>query len=265
MADLPADIQPDVIRPLLTGAIGRDLTVFSAVRSTNDLVMAAGQRGAAEGLAILADRQTGGRGRGGRSWSSLPGLGIYTSILLRPKVSAAECQVIPLLVGLAVADAVEEVGRLSPTLKWPNDVLVGKRKLAGILMEMAVQASTVMHLCVGIGLNVLHELSDFPPDVRDSATSLWIASGRPVSRGPLVAALYNALDRRHAAFGAGQRSDLLDEVRRRMPMLGQAITVHAGETRWPGTAVDIAEDGALLVRDAACQVHRIIADEVSIR
>ena len=104
MADLPADMQPNVIRPLLTGSVGRDLRVLAEVGSTNDVVMEAGQQGEPEGLAVLADRQMRGRGRAGRSWTSPPGVGIYTSILLRPRLRPAECARIPLLVGLAVAD-----------------------------------------------------------------------------------------------------------------------------------------------------------------
>jgi len=264
MADLPADIQPDVIRPLLTGSVGRDLRVLAEADSTNDVVMEAGQQGEPEGLAVLADRQMRGRGRAGRSWASPPGVGIYTSILLRPRLKPAECARIPLLVGLAVAEAIEAVTGCSPALKWPNDLLLDKRKVAGVLMEMASRGTEVSHLCVGIGINVLHTPEDFPVAVRDFATSLRMATGRGVHRGALTAAVYNALDRRYAACVAGG-PDWLGEVRRRMPMLGHAVAVHAVQRVWAGTALDIDADGALLVEDEGHAIRRVFADEVMVR
>ncbi len=264
MAGIPADIHPDVVRPLVTGVVGRDLRVVTEVESTNDLVMEAGQQGESEGFAILADRQTRGRGRAGRSWSSLPILGIYTSILLRPQVPASACARIPLLAGLAVAEALESTTGLSPSLKWPNDVLLGGRKVVGILMEMASRGTEVLHLCVGIGINVLHRAEDFPAEVRGLATSLLMAAGRPVNRGVLAASVYNSLDRWYVRFCTG-RTDWLAEVRKRMPMLGGAVTVHTGQAAWLGTALDIDEEGALLVEDSSRRVHRVIADEVTVR
>jgi BirA family biotin operon repressor/biotin-[acetyl-CoA-carboxylase] ligase len=135
---IPADITPEKIQALLTGrVIGRRLRVVAEVGSTNDAAMAAGRAGEPEGLAILADRQESGRGRLGRTWSSMSDLGIYTSILLRPPVPPLLAPLLTLMAGLATAEAIEAVGQVTPTLKWPNDVLCDGRKVAGILTEMA--------------------------------------------------------------------------------------------------------------------------------
>ncbi len=122
-----------------------------------------------------------------------------------------------------------------------------------------------MYLCVGIGINVLQQPADFPAEVRDAATSVRIASGKAIDRGAFVAAIYNTLDRRYTEFTSGDRCSFLEQVRRRMPMLGGRISVHAGADAWPGTAIEVADDGALLVADDRGAVHRIIADDVSVR
>ena len=181
---LPPDIAPEHIASRLTGrVIGRRLEVVAEIGSTNDAIMAAGHAGEPEGLAILADRQTSGRGRLGRSWTSLPGVGIYTSILLRPSVPPLQAPLLTLMAGLAAAEAIEHVARIEPRLKWPNDLLVEGRKLVGILTEMSTMGQRIGHVAIGVGINVHHRRSDFPESVRETATSISLAAGRRVERG----------------------------------------------------------------------------------
>ena len=147
---IPADITLEKIQSRLTGrVIGRRLRVVAEIGSTNDAAMAAGHAGEPEGLAILADRQESGRGRLGRTWASVSGLGIYTSILLRPPVPPLQAPLLTLMAGLATAEAIEAVGQVTPALKWPNDVLCGGRKVAGILTEMATMGQQIGHVVVG--------------------------------------------------------------------------------------------------------------------
>lgn len=184
MSQLPPDISPEHILSCLTARIiGRELTVLPEIGSTNDAVMAAGQEGRLEGFAVLADRQGSGRGRLGRVWASLPGVGIYTSVLLRPTVPPHQTPLLTLMAGLAVAEAIHAVAQIRPGLKWPNDVLLQNRKVAGILTEMASLGPRVSHVSLGIGINVHHGLEDFPAEMRATATSLLIATGRSVDRG----------------------------------------------------------------------------------
>jgi BirA family biotin operon repressor/biotin-[acetyl-CoA-carboxylase] ligase len=263
---IPLDITAEKIRALLTGRIiGRRLRVVAEIGSTNDAAMAAGRAGEPEGLAILADQQTGGRGRLGRSWASLPGLGVYTSILLRPPVPPLLAPLLTLMAGLATAEAIEAVGQVTPTLKWPNDVLCDGRKVAGILTEMATMGQQIGQVAIGVGINVRHRATDFPADVRDTATSVELAAGRPVDRGEMAAALYNAMDRWYEVFCHKGTDAILQQARWRTATLGRPVTVLADDQRWQGIALDLDTDGALLVRDETGAVRRVIADDVSIR
>jgi len=263
---IPADIAVETIQSRLTSRIiGRQLRFVSEIGSTNDAAMAAGRAGEPEGLAILADRQGSGRGRLGRSWASLPGLGIYTSILLRPPVPPVRAPLLTLMAGLATAEAIEAVGSLTPILKWPNDVLCDGRKVAGILTEMATMGQQIGQVAVGVGINVCHRATDFPADVKDTATSIELAAGRPVDRGEVAAALYNAMDRWYDVFCTVGTETILRHVRQRTATLGRAVTVLADGQGWQGIALDLDADGALLVRDETGVVRRVIADDVSIR
>jgi BirA family transcriptional regulator, biotin operon repressor / biotin---[acetyl-CoA-carboxylase] ligase len=266
MASLPPDLSRETILSRLTAhSVGRELEVVSEIGSTNDAVMAAGQQGKVEGFAVLADRQTSGRGRLGRSWASLPGIGIYTSVLLRPQLAPHQTTLLTLMAGLAVAEAIGVVSGVRPDLKWPNDVLLQNRKVAGILTEMASLGPRVSHVSVGIGINVHHRREDFPGEVRVAATSLRLATGRSLDRGELAAALYDALDRWYAVFCSGDRARILQAAREQTATLGRDVTVESGADRWQGIALDLDEDGALLVRAEDGTVRRVLADDVSIR
>ncbi len=261
-----AEATPEKIQSRLTSrVIGRRLQVVAEIGSTNDAAAAAGHAGEPEGLAVVADRQASGRGRLGRAWASLPGLGVYTSILLRPDVPPLQTPLLTILAGLATADAVRGVGDVEPRLKWPNDVLIDGRKVAGILAEMATVGERVAQVVVGIGINVHHRPEDFPAEVRTTATSLGQTAGRRVERGEIVAALYNAFDKWYEVFSAGDRAAILAAARDRSATLGRPVTVISGPERWQGTAVDLDEDGALLVVNGRGVTQRVLAADVSIR
>lgn len=263
---IPADLAPEKIQAALRSRlIGRPLEVVEEIGSTNDAVMAAGRSGAPEGLAVLADRQTAGRGRRGRAWASPPGVGLYTSILLRPEQPPALVPLVTLVAGLAVAEAILEVAGLDPLLKWPNDLLVDGRKVAGILTEMTSVDARVSCLAVGIGINVNHGARDLPGDLLPVATSLRLVSGRAVPRCDLAAAVYNSLDRWYQVFGEGKTGTILAQGRQRSATLGRSVDVLAGEERWRGLAMDLDADGALLVREGDGGVRRVLAGDVSIR
>jgi len=266
MMSSPSDIAVEAIRSRLTGRIiGRRLRVLAEIGSTNDAAMAAGHAGEPEGLAILADRQTSGRGRRGRSWASLPGVGIWTSILLRPPVSPLQAPLLTLMAGLATADAIASVARVEPLMKWPNDLLLDGRKVVGILTEMTTTGQRIGHVAIGIGINVHQGREDFPESVRETATSIDLAAGCRVERGEVAATLYDSLDRWYAAACGDGTSMILQAARARTSTLGKPVTVDTGEAQWQGTAVDLDEDGALLVLDSRGAVQRVLAADVSIR
>ncbi|MBI4840574.1 MAG: biotin--[acetyl-CoA-carboxylase] ligase [candidate division NC10 bacterium] len=266
MRPLPGDLAPELIQPRLrTRLIARPLEVVAEIGSTNDAALAAGRAGAPEGFAVLADRQTAGRGRRGRAWASPSGVGLYTSVLLRPEQPPALVPLLTLVAGLAVAEAIREVAGLEPLLKWPNDVLVHGRKVAGILTEMASLDARVSYLAVGMGVNVNHGAPDLPEDLLPVATSLRLVSGRTIPRCDLAVALYNSMDRWYQVFRQGQTGTILAHGRQRSATLGESVDVLAGEERWRGRAVDLDADGALLVQEEGGAVRRVQAGDVSIR
>jgi BirA family biotin operon repressor/biotin-[acetyl-CoA-carboxylase] ligase len=263
---IPLDLAPEKIRAALRSRlIGRPLVVLGEVGSTNDHIMAAGRAGSPEGLAVLADRQTAGRGRLGRAWASPPGVGVYTSILLRPRQPARHSPLLTLVAGLTVADAIAGITGLAPRLKWPNDVLVDGRKVAGILTEMASLDAWVGYVVIGIGINVNHGAGDFPEDLRLAATSLLLAAARPIPRGDVAAEVYNGLDRWYQVFCEGRFEAILAGGRDRSATLGQPVEVLGGEGGWEGLAEDLDADGALLVREEGGGLRRVLASDVSIR
>ena len=202
-----------------------------------------------DGFVLLADVQTAGKGRQGRNWSSPPGSGLTFSVLLKPDVTPLRASTLPLVVGLAVAQA---VGRLVPNcrvcLKWPNDILVDGRKLCGILCEMRADGDHVRHIVAGVGLNVNLAVADMPNEIAAIATSLRIVSGQGFDRREVLDALLLSLEGNYLRWlGEGFRS-LLPEIGRYDFLRGNPVTIERGASTLSGIAIGIAADGALLVR-----------------
>jgi BirA family biotin operon repressor/biotin-[acetyl-CoA-carboxylase] ligase len=201
--------------------LGSPLKKCSSVSSTNDLVKAEAEQGAAEGLAVLADRQEKGRGRQGRTWLSPTGEGVYLSVLLRPGVPAGEANWLGVVGALAVASALEQAGLQAVTLKWPNDVLARGRKIAGILVEPRLHGPSVEFAVLGIGINVAQEA--WPDELNMPATSCRM-EGVTISRDALAQVVLEQLDRLYSDFKGGRLESLLLEWTRRtgtstMPVL----------------------------------------------
>ena len=176
------------------------LRFFRSIHSTNTHAMAEGDAGAPEGMAYVADEQTAGRGRGAHGWESPPGSGLYVSVLLRPQLAPADALWLSLAAGLAVHDAVEQVTSLKADLRWPNDLLFGRRKFCGILSELNAEVTRIRHMVIGIGINVHQQ--QFPHELKDVATSLFIETGRDWPRQELLPALLQSLDREVNALTA---------------------------------------------------------------
>ncbi len=176
------------------------LRFFSTIHSTNTHAMAEADAGAVEGMVYVADEQTAGRGRGAHAWESPPGSGLYASVLLRPRLAPADALWLSLAAGLAVRDAVEQLTSLKADLRWPNDLLFGRRKFCGILSELNAEVTRIRHMVIGIGINVHQQ--EFPRELREVATSLFIETGRDWPRQELLAALLQSLDREVNALTA---------------------------------------------------------------
>ena len=179
---------------------------FPSIHSTNTLAMKEADEGEADGTVYLADEQTAGRGRGDHGWHSAPGSGLYVSVLLRPLLAPADVLWLSLAVGLAVHSAVKQVTTLEPDIRWPNDLLFGRKKFGGILTELNAEVTRVRHAVVGIGINVHQER--FPAELSPIATSLAIESGRHWSRQDLLMALLHAVHREVDALTASRNLDV---------------------------------------------------------
>ncbi|HEV7588006.1 MAG TPA: biotin--[acetyl-CoA-carboxylase] ligase [Longimicrobium sp.] len=224
--------------------------LYERVGSTNDVARALAEAGAPAGTAVLAEEQVAGRGRGGRPWSSPPGLGVWLSMVLRPEPLAAP-GLLPILVGLAAAEALDPFVRPARmALKWPNDLQLVGRKLAGILCEGSWDAGGPGFVVAGIGINVLHAEDDFPPELRDGATSVRIAAGWAPRRADVAGAVAGAVFRRLAAAPAELGGALLEAVAGRDALVGRGVRVTGGE-ELVGTALGITPGGALLLRTNA--------------
>ena len=250
-----------------TRLVGRELRCFEELDSTNNYLKTLPE--APDGLAVTADSQTAGRGRMDRSFQSPKGQGIYLSVLLRPRLSPDRLPPVTALAGVAVCAAVERVCGVRPGLKWPNDPVLNGKKLCGILTEMSLEAETgrVQSLVLGIGINVSQGPEDFSPQVREMATSLGQALGKPVSRPRLTAALLEELDRTYAALLAGDLSAYLSAYRRDCVNLGKTVQLlpFGGGERETAQAVDIDEDFSLVVRGPDGKERTVRSGEVSVR
>src|SRR5215469_7565697 len=193
LRSVPDLLLPEILQPLLRGTnFDAHLHHFYKIGSTNTAAMAAAADGAPEGSVFLAEEQTAGRGRGANAWHSARSTGIYCSVVLRPNLPPAEAIVLSLATGLAVHAAIQQLdSRVNPDLKWPNDLLIDRKKFCGILTEMNAEATRVRYLVIGVGINV--NQTRFPEELRDVATSLKAFSGTEWSRVELTAALLKSL------------------------------------------------------------------------
>lgn len=219
-----------------------------AVASTNDECKALAQAGEPEGAVVWADTQTAGRGRGDHAWASAPG-GLYCSLLLRP-TELRSVQLLSLLAGLAAVDAVIELAGVNAHLKWPNDIMLGGRKLGGLLCEAHWQGQQPVYAVVGLGLNV--NQPDFPPELAGIATSLLLETGQPIDLQQLLQLFLAQFDTEYRAGSLHRpRADLLQSYRSRLGTLGQQVRVDTGAAVIAGKAVDVDESGHLVVETAS--------------
>jgi BirA family biotin operon repressor/biotin-[acetyl-CoA-carboxylase] ligase len=245
---------------LAARTFGRRLVYEPTVASTMDVARREAEAGCPEGAVVLADEQTAGRGRLGRSWLSPPGDNLYLTVVLRP--SPARLRRLSVVSGLAVAEAVERVTGLETRLKWPNDVLVAGKKVAGILIESELAGDEIRFALVGAGINVNLDVSRIE-ELRDIATSLAAEVGRRVSREELLAALLGRLEELYLAPEDADEPHRL--WRERLETLGRSVRVQFGEQVEEGLAEDVAADGSLILRRRDGSVVRIEAGDVTLK
>ena len=235
---------------------------FDTIGSTNDYLKELARQGAPHGTVVIADQQTGGHGRMGRSFQSPGGMGVYMSILLRPDCPASELMHLTCAVAVAMCDAVENACGLRPGIKWTNDLVSGKKKLGGILTELGLSSTgTVTYTIIGIGINCNQQPQDYSPEIRDIAASLSMVTGTTVDRFRLAAAMMEAIWQ----LELGQKEALLRRYREDCITLGQDIVLVRGDEIRRGKALDIDNSGALLVSFENGSIEAVSSGEVSVR
>ena len=244
--------------------IGRDVQIFSETTSTNDLADKLGRDGVAEGAVVFAESQTRGRGRLGRTWFSPPGKGLWFSVLLRPDLRPQAATQMTVAAATAAVRAIRAQTGISPEIKWPNDVLVGGKKLAGILTEMSAELDRIKYMVLGIGLDVNLSRDELPPELRAVATSLQIETGKSWRRADVAAAILAELDRDYGRINEGDFSEVAEEWERHCSTLGQQVTINMGARVVHGRAESLDDDGALLLRTEHGHLERIVGGDVTI-
>jgi BirA family biotin operon repressor/biotin-[acetyl-CoA-carboxylase] ligase len=255
---LAAEVAPH----LKTSTLGRRIDFHDAVDSTNRAVGDLARQGGVEGTVVVADAQTAGRGRMGRHWESPAGENLYFSILLNPNVEPARVPQLALVAAVALHEGLAECcPEITAQIKWPNDILVGGRKVAGILCEASLEADRVHRVILGVGINV--NGTSLPRSLRATATSLRIAGGREVSRPELLAAALNRLEARYEGWlRDGSLSGLLDDFDRHSALNGRAVAAEnlSGVVR--GTARGITRSGELVLETSGGALVHLLAGDV---
>lgn len=250
---------------LNTRSIGHDIRYFDETDSTNRQAYALGESGAAEGLVVIADRQSAGKGRMGRTWASPPGVNLYLSVLLRPPLPPQAAPLLTFVSTLAVSRAIAVVSGLSPVHKWPNDVLIGGCKVAGLLNELSAESDRIRFVVLGIGVNLNMTADQFPSELRMPATSLLLSGGRPVARALFARTLLEQLDALYAEFLLHGPAPLLAAWEERCDLIGKLVEVDEGRSGVVrGTVAGIDRDGALLLTLADGSTARILAGDVRV-
>jgi BirA family biotin operon repressor/biotin-[acetyl-CoA-carboxylase] ligase len=243
----PEALTPAAVGRLLrTAVLGHRIVYYPSIGSTNDRALELASEGDVEGTLVLAEEQTGGRGRRQRAWFSPPRLGIYATLLLRPAIPAARAPLFTFLAAVAVARALRETSGLEARIEWPNDVVIARRKLAGVLGEMRGSGPTLRELVVGIGINVHQRPEDFPPALRPRATSIRNEGGAPCGRAAILASFLEEFERRYARLLKDGPATLLAEWEGLSAFpRGCPVVVRGPGGTTEGTITGVDEEGAL--------------------
>lgn len=258
---MSSDLQSETVQSHLTTQwLGRDLRCFDELGSTNSEAAALAQAGASHGTVVVADRQSAGRGRRQRTWHSPGGENLYLSALLRPQWKASDPRPVSLAAGVGLAEALAPRLPTPPLLKWPNDVLAGGKKLAGILVEGAMQAEHVEWVIVGIGVNV--NTAEFPAELATIAESLGRLVGRELDRGEVLAAALNSLEPWFDTLAEQGPEPIVAAWLTRAAHLGQRVRIDDAPRTHEGVMQGVAADGALLLCDDEGRELRVVSGDM---
>lgn len=265
IVEVPDVLTGEELKSLMqTQWAGRNIVYYPETDSTNLRIRELGDAGAPHGTLAVADMQTAGRGRRGRTWESPPGSSIYMSILLRPDIIPGAAPMLTLVMACSVAEGISDCENVDIRIKWPNDVIAGGKKLVGILTEMSTQIDYINHVTIGVGINV--NMTEFPENIRDTATSLRLETGHEVRRAPLIAAIMKRFEENYAVFLKTQdMSGLMEKYSGMLINLDRDVLVLGAEDSYKAHALGIDRQGELIVRREDGMEEKIYAGEVSVR
>ncbi|HEV2392657.1 MAG TPA: biotin--[acetyl-CoA-carboxylase] ligase [Verrucomicrobiae bacterium] len=244
--------------------IGREIYVFQKTTSTNDVVDKLARDGVKEGVAVFAETQTKGRGRLGRKWMSPAGQGLWFSILLTPALRPQEATRLTVASATALRRAIVAQTGLNPQVKWPNDILLGGKKVAGILTELNAEVDRVNYLILGIGVDVNVDTEGFPKDLSSRATSLKAELGSAIDRAELAVAILRELDSDYERVVSGAFAKVADEWEACCSTIGRQVTIRSGQRQLHGRAESLGEDGELLLRSEHGHLERVVGGDVTL-
>lgn len=243
---------------------GREAAYFDEVDSTNTLVRALAEKGAPHGTLVVADRQTGGKGRRGRTWESPGGEGIWMSLMLRPKMNPVNASMLTLIMALAAEKGIREVTGMECQIKWPNDLVLNKKKICGILTEMSTDQMEIQYVIIGIGINVCQET--FPDEIKATATSLYLESGERIARSKIIGATMAAFEEYYEIFMETEdMSGLIEQYNQKLVNLNNEVCILAPDGEFRGISTGINRTGGLMVRLKDGSETEVISGEVSVR
>ncbi len=261
----PDAVTPAAIQQYLTASVyGSTISYRGTCPSTQLIAHEEAQNGAADGTVIIADEQTAGKGRLSRPWSSAAGKGIWMSVITRPELTPQQAPQMTLVAAVAIVRAIEECTSVRPSIKWPNDILAGGRKLTGILTELQADPDRVKAIILGIGMNVNQQTEDFPGELQEIATSLRVEGGQPVSRAKLVAAVLSYLEQYVALYVEKGFAPLKLLWESYADSIGRRVRISTLQETYEAVAQGISEDGRLEVQLDDGSVRGIYSADIHI-
>jgi len=259
----PDLLTPSEVKPILkTKWMGKTIHYFPTVDSTNSKAYQLALNGAEEGEVVIAELQEKGRGRLGRSWFSPPFLNLYLSIILRPKIPPHQAPLITLMAAVATAEAIWKFSGLASSIKWPNDILLRERKIAGLLNEIQSEMDRIHFVILGIGMNLNMDAKMFSEEIRNGATSLKREMGEMISRKDFLQTLLQELEDWYTIFLREGRAPVVEAWRKWAQVKGKPVKVTSFGETLVGMALDIDSDGALILETKNGERKRVVAGDV---
>lgn len=246
-----------------TSWVGEELYFYKSVDSTNIRAKDLAETGSVHGTLVVADEQTMGRGRRGRGWESRKGISIYMSLVLKPDIEPGNASMLTLVAAMAVAEGIRQSTGLECQIKWPNDVVIHGKKVCGILTEMSTQIDYINHIVIGIGINVHNE--EFPEEIRDIATSLYLESGKKQNRALIIEKVWEAFEQYYDIYLKTQdMQGLMEEYHQKLVNMGKEVRVLDPKEPYEGRALGITPRGELVV-EVQGEKRNVASGEVSVR